>query len=86
MEAGSEERLEHVRVEIDDLLPADASTFLYPGSLTTPPCSEGVRWLVFVQPLELSPQQIQSFARVIRGNKRPLQPHNGRDLLLQRSP
>ena len=85
-EVGSEEHLEHVQVEIDDLLPADGSTFRYSGSLTTPPCSEGVRWFVFVQPLELSPQQIQSFARVIRGNNRPLQLHNGRDLLLHRSP
>jgi len=86
LEAGSEEHLEHVQVQIDDLLPADRSTFRYSGSLTTPPCSEGVRWFVLVQPLELSVQQIQSFARVISGNNRPLQPHNGRDLLLHRSP
>ncbi len=86
LDVGSEEHLEHVRVEIDDLLPDDDSTFRYSGSWTTPPCSEGVHWLVFVQPLELSSQQIQSFARVIRGNNRPRQPHNGRDLLLQRSP
>ena len=80
-EAGSQEHLEHVRVDIDDLLPEDPSTFRYPGSLTTPPCSEGVRWLVFVQAVELSAQQIQSFARVIGGNNRPLQPHNGRQLV-----
>ncbi len=86
LEIGGEEHLEHVQVEIDDLLPADRSTFRYSGSWTTPPCSEGVRWFVFVQALELSPQQIQSFAGVIRGNNRPLQPHNGRDLLLHRSP
>ncbi len=86
LEAGGEEHLEHVQVEIDDLLPADRSTFRYSGSLTTPPCSEGVHWFVFVQPLELSTQQIQSVARVIDGNNRPLQPHNGRDLLLHRSP
>ncbi len=86
LESGDEEHLEHVQVQIDDLLPADSSTFRYPGSLTTPPCSEGVRWFVLVQHLELSSQQIQSFARVISGNNRPLQPHNGRDLLLHRSP
>jgi len=86
LDTGGEEHLEHVQVQIDDLLPADRSTFRYSGSLTTPPCSEGVRWFVLVQPLELSVQQIQSFAGVIRGNNRPLQPHNGRDLLLHRSP
>jgi carbonic anhydrase len=82
LEIGGEEHLEHVQVEIDDLLPADGSTFRYSGSWTTPPCSEGVRWFVFVQALELSPQQIQSFARVISGNNRPIQPRNGRDLWL----
>ncbi len=86
LEAGSEEHLEQVRVEIADLLPEDDSTFRYPGSLTTPPCSEGVRWLVFVQPVELSAQQIQSFAGVIKGNNRPTQPHNGRALLLHERP
>ena len=86
LETGGEEHLELVQVEIDDLLPADRSTFRYSGSLTTPPCSEGVRWFVFAQAQELSAQQIQSFAGVIRGNNRPLQPHNGRDLLLHRSP
>ncbi len=86
LEAGNEEHLEHVRVEIDDLLPEDGSTFRYSGSLTTPPCNENIRWFVLVQPLELSEQQIQSFARVIDGNNRPLQPHNGRNLFFHRSP
>ena len=54
----------------------------YDGSLTTPPCSEGVRWTVFNEPIELSKEQIAAFTAAYDHNNRPLQPLNGRDLLL----
>jgi carbonic anhydrase len=48
------------------------------GSLTTPPCSEGVLWLVMQQPVQVSAQQIAIFSRLYRNNARPVQPSNGR--------
>lgn len=64
------------------LLPADRRTARYNGSFTAPPCTEGVRWLLFVQPVELSAAQIEAFAAVFPNNSRPLQPAAGRVLQL----
>ena len=65
------------------LLPNNSQSFLeYEGSLTTPPCSEGVRWIVLKQPVGLSPAQVQQFARAIgQRNARPVQPLRARSLL-----
>ena len=62
------------------LLPARESRayYTYMGSLTTPPCSEDVLWMVFRQPLQVSPQQIAIFSRLYANNARPVQPANGR--------
>lgn len=70
-----------------DLLPAEpasARRWEYPGSLTTPPCSEGVEWHVFDRPVEFSRQQVEAFTDVYEGTNRPLQPLNGRTLHLTR--
>lgn len=56
--------------------------YRYAGSLTTPPCTEGVRWHVLAEPVELSRVQIESFRHVFEMNSRPLQPLGGRTLLL----
>jgi carbonic anhydrase len=48
------------------------------GSLTTPPCTEGVLWLVLKQPVMLSAEQIAIFSRLYRDNARPVQPTFGR--------
>ena len=79
-EKGVEVHLEHVMVDVDDLLPAERKTYRYEGSLTTPPCSEGVAWLVFATPITLSAEQIAAFRALVHGNNRPTQPLNGRDL------
>ena len=60
------------------LLPQDRRYATYMGSLTTPPCSEGVRWIVLKQPATLSPEQIAIFARLYPMNARPLQAVSGR--------
>ena len=60
------------------LLPAERGYYKFAGSLTTPPCSDGVRWQVLKQPLELSPQQIAAFRKLYPMNARPVQPLNGR--------
>lgn len=61
-----------------DLLPADRAYYRFMGSLTTPPCSEGVRWQVLKQPVELSSAQFASFRALYSLNARPVQPLHGR--------
>lgn len=60
------------------LLPADHGYWTYTGSLTAPPCTEGVRWFVMEQELGLSRAQLQAFAVLFKLNSRPLQDRNGR--------
>lgn len=63
------------------LLPESRAFYTYQGSLTTPPCSEIVRWLVLTETLELSAGQIAAFAAIHAGNARPTLPLGARDLL-----
>ncbi len=72
-EPGVERHYENIMINIDDLLPEDHRLYRYMGSLTTPPCSEGVRWFVAVQPIELSGEQIATFTAIINDNNRPVQ-------------
>ena len=60
------------------LLPADRGYWSYIGSLTTPPCTEGVQWLILEEDLSLSRDQWQTFARLFKVNSRPLQDGHGR--------
>src|SRR5262249_46175325 len=62
------------------LLPASQSYYAFVGSLTTPPCSEGVRWQVMKTPIEISHAQLQAFSKLYPMNARPVQPLNGRTL------
>ena len=60
------------------LLPADRAYATYMGSLTTPPCSEDVLWLVMRQPLSVTQAQIDVFTHLYPMNARPLQSAAGR--------
>ena len=60
------------------LLPADRGYWTYSGSLTTPPCTEGVRWFVFEQELGISRDQLRTFGALYKMNSRPLQDTHGR--------
>lgn len=60
------------------LLPQDKRYYTYMGSLTTPPCSEGVLWMVMKQPVSLSDEQLAIFARLYPMNARPVQSASGR--------
>lgn len=55
-----------------------AGYFTYMGSVTAPPCTEGVTWFVLKRPIEMSAEQIESFAKLYPHDVRPLQPLNGR--------
>lgn len=69
-------------VNADSLLPADRDYYRFSGSLTTPPCSEGVWWLVMKQPASASAAQIEKFTHVMHHpNNRPVQPLNSRVVL-----
>ncbi|MDA0167397.1 carbonic anhydrase family protein [Solirubrobacter ginsenosidimutans] len=69
-------------VRIDDLLPDDVSSYRYTGSLTTPPFTEGVQWIVLAHPITLSKHQIHAFQALFEeGNSREVQPLNGRKVL-----
>jgi len=78
---GSVNRYGNVSVNAASLLPANKSYYHYSGSLTTPPCSEGVNWFVMKNSIYLSAQQIKSFRNVIEDNARIVQPLNGRVLM-----
>ncbi|MBU6270168.1 MAG: carbonic anhydrase family protein [Betaproteobacteria bacterium] len=61
-------------LELEQLLPVNRGYYTYMGSLTTPPCSEGVLWLVMKEPVTVSTEQIAIFSRLYPMNARPLQP------------
>jgi len=63
------------------LLPARLPVWRYDGSLTTPPCTEGVRWHVAVNPVQASAAQIAALHAIIGNNARPIQPRHGRMLV-----
>ncbi len=65
-------------LDVNELLPKDQRYFQFMGSLTTPPCTEGVLWMVLKQPVQLSKDQIKLFQQLYLDNARPVQPINAR--------
>jgi carbonic anhydrase len=65
-------------IDVAAILPKTGGYFRYMGSLTTPPCSEGLTWTVHKEPVEASVEQIQKFASLFPKNARPLQKRNRR--------
>ena len=65
-----------------DLMPASKAYYRFDGSLTTPPCSEGVTWIVLKDALTASEDQVARFSHMVHGhNARPAQPINARTVL-----
>jgi carbonic anhydrase len=60
------------------LLPKSLAYYTFKGSLTTPPCSEGVAWYVLKEPVEISAAQVAAFQKIFKMNARPVQPLGGR--------
>lgn len=68
-------------INVADFLPGDKAFWNYSGSLTTPPCSEGVKWFVMDKSVEASHAQVQEFLNLIGENARPVQPINDRSVV-----
>ncbi len=66
------------QIDLTRLLPVDPGYYTYMGSLTEPPCTEGVLWMVMRQPVTLPAQQLDIFAKLYPMNARPLQAGSGR--------
>jgi carbonic anhydrase len=65
-------------IDLAALLPQDQRYYQFMGSLTTPPCSEGVLWMVLKQPVSASADQLKLFSQLFPNNARPVQALNGR--------
>ena len=78
LDAGDRVRLPSGLINMNELLPKDQRYYQFMGSLTTPPCSEGVLWMVLKQPTTVSPSQIKLFSQLFPNNARPVQAVNGR--------
>jgi len=76
-----------VKINATELLPAVQTTYRYSGSLTTPPCSEGVHWNLMTTPVEISSEQLSALETLFEeGNNRPVQPLNDRPLIEDNTP
>jgi carbonic anhydrase len=75
---GESSHLPDVKLDLIFHLPATAAAYTYMGSLTTPPCSENVEWLVFRDPVSASKEQLEAFSSRLSPSNRPTQPLNGR--------
>lgn len=73
-----------IALNANALLPANLTYYRLSGSLTTPPCTEGVNWHVLAQPVSFSKEQIEAFQSIFSHNARPVQPLGHRMLILDR--
>ena len=86
--AGETRNIENVNIDLQLMLSPTGTAqtvsdyYRYDGSLTTPPCSEEVQWIVLTTPIEMSEAQIAAFKAIIHNNNRPVQPLNGRELIV----
>ena len=78
LDTGDRVRMPTNALELAQLLPKDQRYYQFMGSLTTPPCSEGVLWMVLKQPVTVSREQLRLFAQLFPNNARPVQAVNGR--------
>src|SRR6185503_3084791 len=75
-----EKVVDAVKINALELLPRDKGYYTFAGSLTTPPCSEDVKWFVLKTPTQISADEAARFARSYPMNARPVQELNARDI------
>lgn len=80
-QANSRSEPAHIYINLARLLPGRRDYFTYTGSLTTPPCTEGVRWFVLDTPVEVSRDQVARFHDLFGDNARPIQPLHMREIV-----
>lgn len=76
--AGETLTVDGLELDLAALLPHERRYYDFDGSLTTPPCSENVHWMVLTRPVTVSPAAVRSFRKLFPSNARPVQPLNGR--------
>ncbi len=69
-----------LELSLTDILPTNTSHYAYSGSLTTPPCTEGVQWIVLKEPMHVTQQDVDQFVHIIGHNARPIQPLGNRHI------
>lgn len=70
-----------IQLDASKMIPPQKTYYHYSGSLTSPPCTEGVEWIVYNTPAEFSRDQIVAFRSKFQANNRPVQPLNGRKVM-----
>lgn len=78
---GQEHEIAGVIINARDFLPPRLGYYTFAGSLTTPPCTEGVTWIVLKTPAEVASDEVAAFAKLYPHNARPIQPIGGRSIL-----
>ncbi|WKB51704.1 carbonic anhydrase [Eleftheria terrae] len=78
--AGETLSVADLALDLNALLPAQRGYYDFEGSLTTPPCSEGVHWMVLREPMRVQPEHLKAFRRLYPANARPVQPLHGREV------
>jgi carbonic anhydrase len=79
---GDERHLENLDLDMSEVRPLPKSYYRYRGSLTTPPCSEGVQWIVTAEKRQISPEQMAAMVSHLHDNNRPVQPLGARTISL----
>ncbi len=77
---GDARHIEGLDLDMNELRPLPRHYYRYQGSLTTPPCSEGVQWIVMAEKRQISPKQMAMIISHLHGNNRPVQPLGNRTL------
>jgi len=78
LEKNSEISPPDAAIDLNKMLPLERSYYTYMGSLTTPPCTEGVMWMVLKSPVQMSNDQMAVFSHLYNRNVRPIQKSSGR--------
>jgi carbonic anhydrase len=72
-----------INANLREILPENTQHFTCSGSLTTPPCSEGVQWFVLTESVKVSENSLRKFLKIIGPNARPVQPLRDRNIELK---